>query len=325
VSLAGRNVRTVNAFKNVLGTLPAGWRVPLVFRRSGRRMEILVRLAGVQRQAELAGIVAGENPAGEQREPTGAEGKDEERKEPTAPLPEAVRGLYEARSGFTNHHFNLVERDRVALAIAGRAAPGGGAAPGGRRGTWRLSGRLASGEPFRIELSDTKATIDLPTGTSAVDATGDLDVNPSPPGSGGMLAALLLWRRLLLDGPKQLGRTDYWGTLPLDPASLGEFSSPVLVDVLETAVAGVEAHFAVAADGAVTGIELWIAPDADPCEIVFAAPAAAAGLADGLPGTIEVRHGGKPFGTFTIEEAVFGPEPPQREAAPAAGAAGGTS
>jgi hypothetical protein len=99
----------------------------------------------------------------------------------------------------------------------------------------------------------------------------------------------------------------------------------VLVDVLETAVAGVEAHFAVAADGAVTGIELWIAPDADPCEIVFAAPAAAAGLADGLPGTIEVRHGGTPFGTFTIEEAVFDPEPPQREAAPAAGAAGGTS
>jgi serine protease Do len=325
VSLAGRNVRTVNAFKNVLGTLPAGWRVPLVFRRSGRRMEILVRLAGVHRQAELAGIVAGENPAGERREPKEAEGKDDKRKEPTAPLPEAVRGLYEARSGFTNHHFNLVERDRVARAIAGRAAPGGGAAPGGRRGTWRLSGRLASGEPFRIELSDTKATIDLPTGTSAVDATGDLDVNPSPPGSGGMLAALLLWRRLLLDGPKQLGRTDYWGTLPLDPASLGEFSSPVLVDVLETAVAGVEAHLAVAADGAVTGIELWTAPDADPCEIVFAAPAAAAGLADGLPGTIEVRHGGKPFGTFTIEEAVFDPEPPQREAAPAAGAAGGTS
>ncbi|MFM8702296.1 MAG: S1C family serine protease, partial [Planctomycetia bacterium] len=46
VSLAGRSVRTVNAFKNVLGTLPAGWRVPLVYRRGGRREEILVRLAG---------------------------------------------------------------------------------------------------------------------------------------------------------------------------------------------------------------------------------------------------------------------------------------
>ena len=33
IELAGRRVRSVNAFKNILGTLPAGWRVPLVFRR----------------------------------------------------------------------------------------------------------------------------------------------------------------------------------------------------------------------------------------------------------------------------------------------------
>jgi S1-C subfamily serine protease len=54
VSLAGRPVRTVNAFKNVLGTLPAGWQVPLVFRRDGRRTEALVRLAPVHDPAELA-------------------------------------------------------------------------------------------------------------------------------------------------------------------------------------------------------------------------------------------------------------------------------
>lgn len=314
VALAGRNVRTVNAFKNVLGTLPAGWRVPLVFRRAGRRMEILVRLSGVHRQAELARIVAGENPAGPERSPDEAPepGKDGERedldrqdvdrKAPPA-LPEAVRGFYASRSGFTNHHFNVVERDRVARAIEQRAGLGG------RRGSWQLAGRLASGEPFRIELSDTKGLIDLPTGTSTVDATGELDANPSPPGSGGMLAALLLWRRLLLDGPQQLGRTDYWGTQPLDPMAIGEFSSPALVDVLETAVAGVEARFAVAGDGAVTGIDLWTAPDADPCEIVLKPPAPAAGLTDGMPGTIEVRHGDKAFGTFLIEEAVFGPKP----------------
>ncbi|MFN6192186.1 MAG: S1C family serine protease [Planctomycetia bacterium] len=315
VSLAGRNVRTVNAFKNVLGTLPAGWRVPLVFRRGGRRMEILVRLAGVHRQAELAKVVAGENPAGKERGPDESPESDKEgeRKEAMPPLPEAIRGLYASRSGFTNHHFNLVERDRVALALARRADVGG------RRGTWRLAGRLASGEPFRIELSDTKGVIDLPTGTSTVDATGELDANPSPPGSGGMLAALLLWRRLLLDGPQQLGRTDYWGTQPLDPMALGEFSSPVMIDVLETAVAGIEAHVAVAADGAVTRIDLWTAPDADPCEVVLASPAPAAGLADGVPGRIDVRHGDKAFGTFIIEETVFDPEPAEREAVPAGG------
>lgn len=305
VSLAGRSVRTVNALKNVLGTLPAGWRVPLVFRRAGRRLEILVRLAGVHRQAELAAIVAGENPAGRRQPPPGEKPAVEK---PTAaeppPLPAAVRGLYDARSGFTNHHFNVVERDRVARLIA---AHGGGDIP---RGTWALSGALATGERFRITLSDTNGMIDLPTGKSEVDATGDLDANPSPPGSGGMLAALLLWRRLLVAGPELLGRTAYWGTQPLDPAALGEFALPMLGDVLESSVAGVEARFQVAADGSVVGIDLWTAPDADPCAVSFAARPRPGSLPAVIPGTIEVRLGNELFGTFTIEAAVLEPTSP---------------
>ena len=60
VSLAGRPVRTVNAFKNVLGTLPAGWQVPLVYRRGTERAEVLVRLSPLHAPAELAAIVAGD-------------------------------------------------------------------------------------------------------------------------------------------------------------------------------------------------------------------------------------------------------------------------
>jgi serine protease Do len=317
VSIAGRNVRTVNAFKNVLGTLPAGWRVPLVYRRSGRRSEMIVRLAGVHRPAELAAIVAGDDPAGGRRpsEEKPAPEEKPESKDPPAALPEPLRDLYESRTGFTNHRFNVIERDRVARAIAARAPAAGG------RGTWRLSGRLASGDRFRITLSDTRATIDLPTGTSEVDVTGDLDTNPSPPGSGGMLAALSLWRRLLLNGPTALGRTDYWGTAPLDPASLAELSAPVLVDVLETAVAGVEARFSIAADGSVTGVDLWTAPDADPCEITFSAAASAPPAADGLPGAIEVRHGNESFGRFLIEE--FSRDGAADDRQPAAAAATG--
>ena len=292
VAVAGRSVRTVNAVKNVLGTLPAGWRVPLVFRRSGRRMEILVRLAGVHATSELAALVSGEGRSA----PGRPQEKPAEPKEPPAPLPEAVRGLYEARSGFINHHFNVVERDRVAKRIAGHAAAAG------VDGGWVLSGRLADGAAFRIRLSDTEGTIDLPTGTTTVDATADLDANPSPPGSGGMLAALLLWRRLLLAGPAALGRTTYWGTAPLDPAALGEFVEPALVDVLEAAVSGVEARFTVADDGAVAGIELWPAPDADPCEVRLIPSDGAASTPPGMPAAIEVRHGDQLFGRFTIEE-----------------------
>ena len=293
VALAGRPVRTVNAFKNVLGTLPAGWQVPLVYRRGGRRHELLVRLAAVHAPAELAAIVAGESPDGEREEGGGDRPeKREPRADPPAgprreALPAAVRGLVDPRPGFANHHFNVVERDRVAKALA--AAAGGGAE------RWVLTGTLDAGGDFRIELDDAAATIDLPTGRSTIDPRADLDARPEPPGSGGLLAALVVWRRLVRAGPAATGRTTYWGTAPADPGTLGEFATPTLVDVLESAVAGVEARLFVDGAGRVVGIDLWTAPDADPCEVRFSGAAAG-----GLPAVIEVRRGTVPFATFRV-------------------------
>jgi S1-C subfamily serine protease len=299
VSLAGRPVRTVNALKNILGTLPAGWRVPVVFRRAGRRMEILVRLEGLHRPTELARLVAAEE--AEQKGPPSPGGAPRPATPAPVVLPDAVKDLYEARNGFTNHRFNLLERDRVA---AGIAAASTWATPAA---AWVMSGRLETGAPFRIVLSDTRGLIDLPTGTTDVDATGELDADPSPPGSGGLLAALLLWRRLVIAGPEKLGRTSYWGTQPRDPAALDAAGAADLVDVLETAAAAVEARFAVADDGGVIGIELWPAPDADPCEVRLEPRPAGQ---PGMPAVIEVRHGDALFGRFFVEEFQFEPVAP---------------
>jgi S1-C subfamily serine protease len=344
VSLAGRSVRTVNAFKNVLGTLPAGWQVPLAYRRGGRRTEILVRLAGVHTAAELATLVEGKQqqvPAGPppalppedgapddgRGEKNGGGAAETNPSERLAAMPAVVRAVYETRRGFTNHHFNSVERDRVARLIA---ADGQAAALGGR---WVLAGRLATGAAFRIELSDEEGVIDLPTGTTRVDARGELDVNPSPPGSGGLLAALLLWRRLVREGPQPLGRTSYWGTVPLDPRGFGAAEGPRLGDMLESSVAGVEARFLVGDGGIVTGIDLWTSPDADPCEVRFQAvlpdrpqerPLTIQSpqpnfqpLPRGIPAVIEVRHGNELFGEFQVEQAVLeragDPAPDQAE------------
>ena len=299
VSLAGRPVRTVNAVKNVLGTLPAGWRVPVVFRRAGRRMEILVRLEGLHRPTELARVVAADE--AEQKGPPSPDGPPPAAAAPVV-LPDAVKDLYEARNGFTNHRFNLLERDRVAAAIAASSTWANPAA------AWVISGRLETGAPFRIVLSDSRGLIDLPTGTTDVDATAELDADPSPPGSGGLLAALLLWRRLVIAGPEKLGRTSYWGTQPRDPAALDAAGAADLVDVLETAAAAVEARFAVTDDGGVIGIELWPAPDADPCEVRIEPRAAGR---PGMPAAIEVRHGDALFGRFLIEEIRFEPVAPK--------------
>jgi len=303
VALAGRPVRTVNAFKNVLGTLPAGWQVPLVYRRAGRRVETLVRLAAVHAPAELAAIVAGD--ALEERRRGRRPGRGDEEKPGDGPpgpddaapaarrladLPEAVRGLIDPRPGFANHHFNVIERDRVARAIAARGVPT----------DWVLAGTIEGGGAFRIELADDAATIDLPTGRSMIDPREPLDARPEPPGSGGLLAALVIWRRLVREGPAATGRTTYWGTAPADPAALGAAGAAELVDVLETAVAGVEARLFVAGDGRVTGIDLWTEPDADPCEVRFK------GGAGGLPEVIEVRRGTAPFAVLRATAAAAG-------------------
>lgn len=332
VALAGRPVRTVNALKNILGTLPAGWRVPLVYRRSGRRREILVRLAGLHTSGELAKIVSGGAEAEDPEAPPGRPGDPgkpgdpgQEGAKPEVVLPAALAGLYEPRNGFTNFHFNTVERDRVARGMAARHR-----LPTGKT-AWVISGRLEKGQPFRIEISDRRATIDLPTGTSSIDATGDLDATPAPPGSGGLLAALVLWRRLLLEGPAATGRTTYWGTVPSwsnEPpsgrpdaaadavAAPGTPGGSLLVDVLDTAAAAVEGRFLVADDGFVLGIDLWPTPDADPCEVRFTA-------GDGLPTAMEVRHGDEVFGRFTIEridtEATTDGEPGAEAAVPSDG------
>jgi S1-C subfamily serine protease len=305
VSLAGRPVRTVNAFKNVLGTLPAGWQVPLVYRRGGRRHEALVRLAAVHTPAELAAILAGEapEPGKTPDREGGREGGPEERppkNEPPAAvrrdgLPAAIRGLVDPRPGFANHHFNVVERDRVAKALAANAIA--------NTDRWVLAGTLAAGGDFRIELADDAATIDLPTGRSTIDPRADLDARPEPPGSGGLLAALVVWRRLVRAGPAATGRTTYWGTAPADPAALGEFAAPPLVDVLESAVAGVEARLFVDGAGRVVGIDLWTAPDADPCEVRFS------GDAGGLPAVIDVRRGTAPFATLRVAANAAGGGP----------------
>ena len=288
VSLAGRPVRTVNAFKNVLGVLPAGWQVPLVIRRDGRRQDLLVRLQAVHSPAKLAELAAGDAEEGAR-----AGGDKPE-------VPAAVRDVYDRRAGFANHHFNVVERDRVAAGLAAvrDARPAG---------PWVLAGTLAAGGEFRIELSDAAATIDLPTGTSTLAGDDEFDRQPVPPGSGGLLPALVLWRRLVVEGPAAVGQTIFWGTAPRHPASFTAGAAGELVDVLESAAAGVVARFGVDAAGHVVWIDLWTSPDADPCEVRLTWPDGNTG--GGMPSSIDASFGGEPFATFVIDDAAAAEAP----------------
>jgi serine protease Do len=289
VALAGRPVRTVNAFKNLLGTLPAGWRVPLAYRRAGRRHDIVVRLAGVHSAAELAALIADEP------DPTpGDQGKSLRPSAEAARLPASIRGLYDPRPGFINFHFNTIERDRVAAAIEKSRAAATAAA-------WEFTGARAEGGRFQLRLVADEAVIDLPTGTSRIDPAGDLAANLGPPGSGGLLAALAIWRQLVRSGPNTVGGTTYWGTAPRDPQALANGFAAELIDVLEVSVSGMTAQIAVTADGIVSHVELWTDADAEPCLVRFGAPHP--DDPRGLPTRFDVSRGDEIFGTFVVEPA----------------------
>jgi S1-C subfamily serine protease len=104
VSFAGRPMRSVNQFKNVLGLFPKGWRVPMVYRRKNQKHEILVRLMQLQHT---------QNPE-EVNRPRPRPGPP--RPQPP-PRPSPASKFYEPKPGFANYYFNKLERDRLLAAF----------------------------------------------------------------------------------------------------------------------------------------------------------------------------------------------------------------
>ena len=142
VRFAGREIGTANAFKNVLGTFPSGWRVPLTYRRDGKEVDIHVRLAAVHREGELEALLQAEKEQptpeqpGQRRTETGRRTRPESPNKPEQPKPgqepkPECRDLpprrpnanqrcqrpcgkyYEAAPGYANYWFNRYHQQRV--------------------------------------------------------------------------------------------------------------------------------------------------------------------------------------------------------------------
>lgn len=310
VSFGGRPVLTTNAFKNVLGIFPVGYRVPVVYRSRGATHGTYVRLPGVHHPEELLEKLRGAKmpkeelpPAPEPDAPRDGRGPDDEKKPEGKPLipkfrlpfgqideveeearvPEVVAKHYAERSGYANYYFNTVERDRVWQAFATRFDP---ATAGG---TWKLAGdefaggQSAAKSAVEITLADGRIEYRLPSGAAVLPVGDDLTTAFEPVGSGGLLATLSLWRRLVVLGPAKFGDLTYLGTFPLP-------GSPAVYDVLLGRHAGVVCrYFFDPATGDLASVEAQLQEDLDPCELVFADYREQQGR--WVPGRIEVRHG----------------------------------
>ena len=304
----GRVISSANGLKNVLGIFPKGWRVPMVFVHGGRRHEVYVRLEGAHREGELATQISGgpsrrqprppgknpgnDDPGGDSDKPRQPKQQDDKPSSPTAKtrvsrLPDLVRHQYEPRRGYANYHFNRLAQQRIIEALKAR----GNFADVG--GPWSIQGSLKGGGHFAFNLEKGSASAVLPAGEVTMTVSDDLSESLQPPGSGGLLTALWMWRRLLARGLDGLDEVYYLGTAPL-PGRDSQY------EVLVALQAGVECRYWVDPQQSVLVlIELFPSEEVDPCEIKFDAY----GEADGrlMPRRIEVRHGDALYGVFQAE------------------------
>lgn len=303
VSFAGRPLTSTNQYKNILGIFPKEWRLPLTYRRENTRKEILVRLMGnLDAQPEQPTQPMPPRPG--QPRPGPDPGKEKAKKSP-------AMKLYKEKKGFANFYFNEQERDRL---LAAFKAHGDFA---GLTGPWVIAGTFDANErkgPLALTIAEgadgqTEAKLRLsveyalrPLQTDISDR--DLQV---PEGSGGLLAALYHYRRLLALGPAGFeggfthGGTEPFYPPPPDGKPVEDWAKRrVDCDVLRTKHGPVECKWYFnRKDHLLIGAEAFVLRDDDPCELTFSDYRPVEGRK--LPHRIDVRYGDKRYGHLVFD------------------------
>lgn len=307
VQFAGRDIGSVNTFKNILGIFPNGWRVPMSFRRDGRTYDCFVRLAAAHHEGELAALA-------EKKVPQPPEGPIPEKKpskpdrklpiipEPPklplgprkAAMPDIVKQHYVPQRGFANFYYNLQNRQRIWDRVASRC-------PFSKvDSSWSMEGTNQDGNHIRLNLQRDWAVMEItPAGRFEIRfPEGDqLTDRLDPPDTGGLFVLLHLWQRLLIEGPETYGDVIYLGTMPIP-------WQDAWVDVLLGTYAGIETKFYFDRNnGNIVGIEMFSDPDWDPCEVTFEDFREVA--ARQLPFRWVIRHGDQVYAVFEITNYQF--------------------
>ncbi len=286
VEFAGRPIRSVNQFKNILGIYPNGWKLPLTYKHEGEQKSVIVRLRTLHRASEL-------NPdAGEEAPP-----------KPQLPkLPIPIPGLdlltkpdnphaylYEEKSGFANYHFNKVAVERAVESML----PWGSFAKA--QGPWSLNFKDQRGAVMQVKLTDTTVAAKIGE-TPYIQELSDLLLD-KPPGSGGLLLAFDHLRRMLINPQARFSEFYYVGSEPLDGTGP---KVDVLVALQGTAISR---WYFQREPVALVGWDTAIEEDADECEIRFTELADFEGRK--LPKKLTIRRAEQLTGEFTLETATL--------------------
>jgi S1-C subfamily serine protease len=295
IAFAGRPMESQNHYKNVLGIYPRGWRVPLKYRHENETKEALVRLMGVLRKE-----IPDPNAKPGQAQPV----------VPAPAVPAEVAKKYEAKAGYANYYFNKTLRDQLLKTFAtnhGQFA--------GKTGTWTIKGDgKVKDNPSTVEFKvaeekdkdgKTETTVHYSKG-----GVNDLYVlqplkpglsdedRENPPGSGGLMFALMQYRQMLAVGEKGFPNDGFahGGWEPFYP----DGKTAVACEVLLTKLGAVPAKWYFSKkDATLLGGEVYLAErEKDPCELYFSDYKKVDGR--NVPGKIEVRYGKDTFATLNV-------------------------
>lgn len=288
VEFAGRPIRSVNQFKNVLGIYPSGWKLPLTYRRDGETKSIIVRLRTLHRAAEL-------NPQGEE---------EEERPQPNLPIPKLpipipglnpekpahpLAHLYEEKSGYANFHFNKIATERLVESMLTWGQFGKASGP------WTIQLKGPRATPMQVKLTDDVAAVKIGEAAHLQNlAEPYLD---KPPGSGGLLIALDHLRRMLINPQARFAEFYYVGSEPLDGTGP---QVDVLVAMQSTSISR---WYFQRNPTALVGWDTAIEEDVDECEIRLGELIDVGG--NKLPRKLTIRRGDAALGDYEVESATL--------------------
>jgi S1-C subfamily serine protease len=317
LSFMGRPITSVNQYKNVLGIVPRGWRVPLEFRgeREGKRVrkEILARLMGVQRKEVPTPMGDGKQPG--------------PMPNPAAPPPPTATGpgakFYEGKSGFANYYFNHVERDRLMAGFLRHSDFGKLAGS-----NWTIDGevrvlKVNLPDRFKIQINEekdaggTKSVIRAKIGEVNYELeplkTTAADELHKPALSGGLLAAMYLYQRFLTMGDQGFqAECNHGGFEPFYPPPADGKPAKSLADLRVDCEVLNTRHgvfltkwFFSRADQKLLGFEVRVQDaNEDPCEVYLYDYRTKNGRQ--LPHAFQVWYQDRRYGNFTVSDYQFG-------------------
>lgn len=324
LAFGGRIIRSTNMYKNILGTYPKGWRVPLTYRQGDKTHQVIVRLGGVHGEEELIQLISREKgpaeapkKAPEEKKPEGD--KPEKKPAPPAPkpaahggsgIPDAVKSLIVTRHGYANFYFNQLEQARVWNAATQKQGSFQTLI-----GAWKLSGKTADGTLVEVSLSKDEARAklgeeevrldlskDLPAQLEAISGMKDPTKNNRSAQERKQIASLAvglsMWRDLLVLGPEKFGDLNYYGNLEWGKEA-------ELADMLIGTRSVVEGHFVFepASQGMLSALEVLADVDGEGCTIQFA-NFQPLGMQQ-VPHQVAVEQAGQPLWVITWEKVEF--------------------